>query len=73
MLAMDFYNGMRLGEIVRLKWHQLKFSDVENKSRIELSAAPSATIRLLRRARAFTCLECCLHDRISMCTWLELA
>jgi integrase len=38
LLAMGFYTGMRLGEIIGLKWHQVKLSDAEGESRVELSA-----------------------------------
>lgn len=38
LLAMGFYTGMRLGEIIGLKWHQVKLSDAAGESHIELSA-----------------------------------
>jgi len=38
LLAMGFYTGMRLGEIIGLKWHQVKLSDHEGESRVELAA-----------------------------------
>jgi integrase len=38
LLAMGFYTGMRLGEIIGLKWHQVKLSDNEGESHVELSA-----------------------------------
>jgi integrase len=38
LLAMGFYTGMRLGEIIGLRWHQVKLSDHESESRIELAA-----------------------------------
>jgi integrase len=38
LLAMGFYTGMRLGEIISLKWHQVKLSDHEGKSHVELAA-----------------------------------
>jgi len=43
LLAMGFYTGMRLGEIIGLKWHQVKLSDVEGQSRVELSAEDTKT------------------------------
>jgi integrase len=38
LLAMGFYTGMRLGEIIGLKWHQVKLSDHEGESHVELAA-----------------------------------
>ena len=38
LLAMGFYTGMRLGEIIGLKWHQVKLSDVEDERYVELAA-----------------------------------
>ena len=38
LLAMGFYTGMRLGEIIGLRWHQVKLSEIESESRVELAA-----------------------------------
>ena len=43
LLAMGFYTGMRLGEIIGLKWHQVKLSDNEGESRVELAAEDTKT------------------------------